>query len=161
MVFNKLMKFLLRKDSSVYCSAVDSFTYETVDSILTQNGIPSDFVHAENPKLRHRYIDIFGEIRKELFEQHLKSLPKDEQTLIRDGQHASQSHRFAEHASDYAVSLKNRLSDLGYVNDVKIGYYHMDRIVLTIELKEEVEEAVWRRDLPWLYMGFETRVMRT
>lgn len=119
-------------------------------------GVPDKFITHKNPVRRDRWIMQYGELRRHLYQKHIKSLDTDEQQLIAENRHPSQSHRFADNALPYLDSLKQELDLIGLVyNSVELGMYHMDRIILSVDLDpvQQADPAGW----PWLHRGFEVK----
>ena len=105
---------------------------------------------AEQERRLHEY----GELQRFLFAKHLESLPEAEQQEYRAGTHPSQSHRFRDRALPIAQQLQEELARRGYVTEVEIGFYHLDRIVLSAELSRWPNEEEWP-SWPWFFRGFE------
>src|SRR5215469_207028 len=80
---------------------------------------------------RERRLHEYGELLRFLFAKHLGSLPEAEQQEYRAGTHPSQSHRFRDRAALIAEQLQEELAQRGYVTKVEIGFYNLDRIVLS------------------------------
>jgi hypothetical protein len=105
---------------------------------------------------RERRLHEYGELKRFLFAKHLGSLPEAEQQEYRAGTHPSQSHRFRDRAALTAQQLQEELAQRGYVAKVEIGFYHLERIVLSAELSRWPNEEEWP-SWPWFFRGFEVR----
>jgi hypothetical protein len=105
---------------------------------------------AEQERRLHEY----GELQRFLFAKHLESLPEAEQQEYRAGTHPSQSHRFRDRAALIAEQLQEELAQRGYVTKVEIGFYHLERIVLSARLSRWPNEEEWP-SWPWFFRGFE------
>ena len=108
----------------------------------------------KNEAERERRLHEYGELKRFLFAKHLGSLPEAEQQEHRAGTHSSQSHRFRDRAALIAQQLQEELAQRGYVARVEIGFYHLDRIVLSAELSRWPNEEEWP-SWPWFFRGFE------
>src|SRR5262245_40397812 len=105
---------------------------------------------AEQERRLHEY----GELQRFLFAKHLESLPEAEQQEYRAGTHPSQSHRFRDRAALIAQQLQEELARRGYVTKMEIGFYHLDRIVVSAKLSRWPTEEEWP-SWPWFFRGFE------
>lgn len=124
---------------------------------MAGENIPNGFVHEPDPELRDKYIRQYGALRRHLYAKHLLTLSAEDQAAINDGRHPSQSHDFADDALPYCKLLQRHLESLGVnVTDVRPGWYHMDRIVLSVQTSDALD-AVRSRTLPWLFQGFEVK----
>ena len=131
--------------------------YDSVREWMVGERVPENFFRLEDPALRDKYITEYGELRRHLFEKHIRTLPETEQELFKTGRHPSESHRFAAQAEPYAERLQRHLESLGEkVAAVRIGFYHCDRIVLSVDL-EPRPRAIDLETLPWLFEGFEIK----
>lgn len=128
--------------------------YESVEDWMAGENVPAGFVSLEDAELRDRYITEFGELRRHLFAKHKSTLAPDDQQKLSDGTHPSQSHSFAADAEPYCQLLAGHLRLLGIeADEVELGWYHMDRIILTVHLGDSrVPEGT---KPPWLFQGFE------
>lgn len=135
--------------------------YDSVEDWMTGENVPMGFITEPDTELRDKYIRQYGELRRHLYAKHLGTLPADGQQLIDEGRHPSQSHRFADDAQPYCEQLDRHLGTLGLdVSGVHLGWYHMDRIVLTVETPEHLDGAKYRK-LPWFFQGFEVKYIST
>ena len=135
----------------------DKNKYDSIEEWMDKEKIPSGFFQIEDEQLRNKYIAEYGELRQHLFDRHIKTLSEEEQELFAKGEHPSQSHRYEEKAKPCAEELQEELSGLGFVEKVSIGYYHMDRIVFSVDINREISTEEYKM-IPWLYKGFETKV---
>ncbi len=71
--------------------------------------------------------------------------------------HPSQSWDLEEAAEPFAKALQDELKDLDFVVDVAVALYHMDRIVLSVDLTRHPGTAELRRIPPYFH-GFEVKV---
>ncbi len=124
---------------------------------MAAESVPMGFIKEPDPRLRDKYIRQYGELRRHLYAKHVATLSSDDQQAIKDGCHPSQSHRFADAAQPYCELLERHLVSLGLnVSDVHLGWYHMDRIVLSVETPEQLDVSRFTK-LPWLFQGFEIK----
>lgn len=77
-------------------------------------------------------MDEFGELRKHLFEIHLKTLSPEQQRALLAGSHPSQDHSLTLQAKPFAEALAERLKTLQCVQDVSVANYHFNRNVLYV-----------------------------
>ena len=111
--------------------------YESVDDWMVGENVPAGFVSLDDADLRDRYITEYGELRRHLFAKHALTLNSDDQRKLKEGIHPSQSHSFAADAEPYCQLLAVYLRSLGIEpHEIVLGWYHMDRIVLTIYLAQ-------------------------
>lgn len=128
---------------------------------MTGENVPMGFIKEPDPILRNKYIRHYGELRRHLYAKHVATLSHDDQQAINDGCHPSQSHRFADVAQQYCELLRHHLVSHGLdVSDVQLGWYHMDKIVLTVETPKQLDAGKFRK-LPWLFQGFEIKYTST
>ena len=128
--------------------------YESVDDWIAGENVPPGFVSLDDAELRDRYITEYGELRRHLFAKHAATLSTEDQQKLDDGTHPSQSHSFATDAEPYCRLLDSYLRSIGIVPDeIVLGWYHMDRIVLTVYLDDSQVPADTKP--PWLFQGFE------
>ena len=105
----------------------------------------------------NRRLHEYGELERFLFAKHLATLPEVEQQEYQAGTHPSQSHRFRDRALPIAQQLQEELAQRGYAAKVEIGYYHLDRIVLSAQLSRWPSEEEWP-SWPWFFRGFEVKL---
>lgn len=129
--------------------------YSSVEAWLKGEGLTTPIVQIADPVERDRRITEYGELRQLLFKQHVKSLSAEEQSQLVEGLHPSQSHRFADRAEPFVSLLRDHLASVGFPAKVCLGMYHMDRIVLSVDLSEDPGER--RVSLPWVFRGFEIK----
>jgi hypothetical protein len=129
--------------------------YESVEDWIANENVPPNFVSLDDSTLRDKYITEYGELRRHLFAKHAATLSLADQKKLSDGTHPSQSHEFASDAEPYCQVLDTHLKSLGIVADeIVLGWYHMDRIVLTVYCDESRTAAADQKP-PWLFQGFE------
>ena len=129
--------------------------YPSVEAWFEGEGLTVPVVKIADPVERDRRITEYGELRRHLFAEHIKTLSWEEQLEFQEGTHPSQSHRFADRAERFVPLLREHLVSLGFPCEVCLGRYHMDRFVLSAGLDEDPGER--RRELPWLFRGFEIK----
>jgi hypothetical protein len=129
--------------------------YSSLEAWFEGERLTDPLFKTASPEERDRRIAEYAELRRHLFAKHIKTLSAEEQRQFEQGTHPSQSHRYAERAEPFAGVLQGYLEDLGFISDVCLGWYHMDRIVLTAALETDPGER--RSQLPWLFRGFEVK----
>jgi len=111
--------------------------------------------------LRHKItgfrINRFAKRRQRDFNHHLSTLPKEEQRQWADGSHASQSHDRAERAQPIARQFEDELRNRGLDAGVEVGYYQMNRLVLSVDLRSPPTD---KAKLPRFFRGFEVMYHR-
>jgi hypothetical protein len=70
--------------------------------------------------------------------------------------HPCQSYGYQDRARPIAQELQGELSRRGYDTKVEIGFYHLDRIVLSAKLSRWPSEEEWA-SCPWYFRGFEVK----
>jgi len=129
--------------------------YDSVEDWMAAENVPSNFGMIDNEELRDRYINEYGELRRHLFAKHAATLSAADQQKLNDGNHPSLSHAFADAAQPYCNLLDLHLKTLGVIaDDIVLGWYHMDRIVLMVTLNDTDPESDEKKS-PWLFQGFE------
>ena len=129
--------------------------YDSVQDWIAGENVPPNFVSMDDASLRDKYITEYGELRRHLFAKHAATLSHVDQKKLSDGTHPSQSHSFATDAEPYCQLLDTHLQSLGIVADeIVLGWYHMDRIVLTVYCDESDVGSADQKP-PWLFKGFE------
>ncbi len=111
-----------------------------------------------DPQERDRRITEYGELRRHLFAKHLKTLPAEVQRDFKQGTHPSQRHEFAGRAEPFVALLREHLASLGFRSVVCLAQYHLDRIVLSVDLGTDPGER--QAELPWFFNGFEVKYQR-
>ena len=99
---------------------------------MVGESIPSPFSTIDDLEERSRMMDEFGELRKHLFEQHLKTLSSEQQQALRDGRHPSQDHKLTLQAKRFADALAEKLKVLPCVHEVSVANYHFNRNVINV-----------------------------
>lgn len=116
--------------------------------------VPRDFTKSEDSVALSKWMEQYCELRRHLFKKHIKSLSHEEQSQFKRGIHPSQSHSFADRAEPFAAALKEEMEGKGSSCEVRLGWYHMDRIVLICDLVHAPDVP---ENLPWLFRGFEIK----
>lgn len=132
-------------------------TYDSLEAWIEGEGLPKDWARHPDAKRRAVWYAQFAELKEHLWTKHIASLPDEEQRQFSERTHPSLSHRFKERAQPFAAELKEALLRLGYVADVQVGFYHLDRIVLSAKLDKTPPEQL--RGVPWLFRGFEVKYL--
>jgi hypothetical protein len=117
-------------------------------------GLTGPLSKIEDEAEQERRLHEYGELKRFLFAKHLASLPEAEQQEYRAGNHPSQHHHFRDRAQPIARQLQEELASRGYAAKVELGYYHLDRIILSAELSRWPSEEEWP-SWPWFFRGFE------
>lgn len=136
-------------------------SYPSVAAWMEAERIPADFVNIPDAAERDRVIGQYGELRRHLFEKHVRTLPPDEQTRLAQNRHPSQSHERMPEARRYADALREQLREVPFVRAVGLGAYHCDRVILCVEISPEVGEDEALSRIPLLFSGFEVRIHPT
>lgn len=129
--------------------------YSSVEAWFKGEGLTQGVFAIADPVERDRRITEYGELRQHLFAKHVKTLSREERRQFKQGCHPSQSHRFAGRAEPFVSSLRKHLAGLGFGAKVCLGFYHMDRLVLSADL--DADPGGRRSLLPWLFRGFEVK----
>jgi hypothetical protein len=129
--------------------------YESVESWIEGERLTTPITQIADPVERDRRITEYGELRRYLFAKHIKTLSSEEQRWFAEGTHPSQSHRFAARAEPFASALRDHLVNVGVPAVVRLGWYHMDRIVLSADLDNDPGDR--RSELPRMFRGFEIK----
>ncbi|NWK57740.1 hypothetical protein HW115_19130 [Verrucomicrobiaceae bacterium N1E253] len=134
-------------------------TIAEVNARYEDIGLPDDWAVEPNLEVRDRYFQRYSEARKKIFQEHIDTLPKQEQRSIGIGEHPSQSHSRGKEARVIADELEADLIDEGidFVKKVEVGAYHGDRIIFGYLIKSGVSLSKAETLLPFYYRGFETR----
>ena len=120
--------------------------YTSISSWFHGESIPKGFALEYGSGRRPDYkvyMTQFCELRQHLFDKHMKTLPKEIQTQLKNRQHPSQSHTTKQQAKPVLQRLKNALSGLDFVKDVSIKMAQMNMVQFNVILKSEptVEQA--------------------
>jgi hypothetical protein len=129
--------------------------YPSIEAWFKGEGLTEPVFKIADLVERDRRIAEYGELRQHLFAKHIKTLSREERRKFKEGTHPSQSHRFADRAEPFVGLLREHLGSLGFPSEVCLGWYHMDRIVLTADLHDDPGER--QHELPWLFRGFEIK----
>jgi hypothetical protein len=129
--------------------------YPSLEAWFKGEGLTDPLFKIADPAERDRRITEYGELRQHLFALHIKTLTPQEQREIKEGAHPSQRHCFADRAEPFVALLQEHLASLGFQSKVLLGYYHLDRIVLSADLENDPSER--QHELPRLFRGFEIK----
>jgi hypothetical protein len=129
--------------------------YDSIEEWIKFEKIPTPLSIIKDETLRDKYWSQFIKLRRHLFASHLASLPPEEQQLLKDKKHPSQSHALFESAKSYLENFKNSLRNLDSVEKIELGSYHMDRLIIDVFLVPGTDVAKVRRQIPQFYSGFE------
>ncbi|SRR6266404_7097105 len=132
-------------------------TMEYVERQFKKTGLPDGWYKEPCRKTRDHYCDLFAACRQRMFAQHLRTLSRQERKDIQEGNHPSQHHAMSKQAQPYAEKLKLELSHLDWVEGVTLGYYHLDRLVLTVGLRYDPGRETVIKSLPFCFHGFEIK----
>lgn len=108
---------------------------------------------------REAYFADLKRWKHKVWSKHLRTLSRAARAQFRTQTHPSQSHDFETRAIPYTVRLREYLESHGFVADVQLGYYHLGRFVLSVDLRGEDPDA-HTTVLPWLFEGFEVKYQR-
>ena len=129
--------------------------YPSIEAWFKGEGLTEGIVEIADPVERDRRITEYGELRRHLFAKHMKTLSAEEQRQLKEGSHPSQSHQLADRAEPFVALLRDYLASLGFPAKVCLGWYQLDRIVITVDLDADPGEGY--AQLPWLFRGFEIK----
>lgn len=121
--------------------------------------LPEDWTRHPDQTQRGLWWEQYSELKEHLWQKHIRSLSDEEQKQFKDGTHPSMSHAFYERAQPYCDLLRDDLKRQGIEAVVKIGFYHMDRIVLSAYLAELPLGGL--PGSPWLFHGFEVKAVNS
>jgi len=130
-------------------------TLGELEAALISRGVQQSFTQIKDARQRAEQFDRYSEVKEKFYRLHLRSLSKDEQRAFRDGTHPSQSHDRFRMAEPMTTQLQSHLSNIGVKSNVCLGTYHMERIVLSVDLANE--PTALRGQLPWLFHGYEVK----
>lgn len=119
-------------------------------------GLVGPLVNIADEAERERRIHEFGELKRFLFAKHLATLTPEERRQFEKGDHPSQTHSFADRAKPVAEEFRRELQQFGVVARVDLGWYHLDRIVLSVALAENPTAEEYEQ-LPQFFRGFEAK----
>src|ERR1044072_81075 len=103
--------------------------YASVEAWFKGEGLKTPFIQIADPVERDHRITEYGELWK-----NVTTLSAEEQRQFAEMTHPSQSHKFANRAEPFTAELREHLAQLGFPAKVTLGWYHMDRIVLSADL---------------------------
>jgi hypothetical protein len=130
--------------------------HSSIAAWFKAEGLTGPLSKIEDEAERERRMHEYGELERFRFAKHLASLPEAEQREYRAGTHSSQSHRFRDRAQPIALQLQEELARRGYAAKAEVGFYHLDRIVLYVELSQWPSEDEWP-SWPWFFRGFQVK----
>ena len=111
----------------------------------------------DNPSMQDRLFAQLGELRQKLWDNHFSTLSDDERKEFSQGMHPSQSHSRAPQAQPFVEEFEKRFASLGYIKKIALGFYHGDRLVISVSFSEDVPRKRWAQDLPAYFRGFEVK----
>ena len=132
--------------------------YDSLEAWAAGIGLPADWMKHPNQAQRNVWWKQFAELKQHLWQKHLSTLTQEEQRQLKDGTHPSLRHEYEERALPFCKLLEAELERQGLKSVVKIGFYHMDRIVLSTYLSELPPGGL--PGSPWLFRGFEVKAVR-
>lgn len=109
-------------------------------------------VHPDKKKVG-AWIEEYGLLKKQLWNAHILTLSELERSEFQNGTHPSLSHSRADRALAIVPLIQQYLLSREIHADVKIGFYHMDRIVFSAYIDADPE--ILGDSLPWLFRGYE------
>jgi hypothetical protein len=127
--------------------------YPSFRAWMHARGVPQGWLVHPDKKKVDVWIEEYGILKKQLWNAHILTLSELEQDEFRTGIHPSLSHSRADRAAAIVPSMRQHLLSRGINADIKIGFYHMDRIVLSAYIDADPETL--GDSLPWLYRGYE------
>lgn len=138
--------------------AQNHLAYDSLEAWAKGAGLPDDWTNHPDKALRDLWWKHFAELKQHLWQNHLLTLTHEEQQQFKDGTHPSLRHEYAERALPFCKLLEADLARNGLTSVVKLGYYHMDRIVLSAYFSELPSGGL--PGSPWLFHGFEVKAVR-
>ena len=132
--------------------------YDSLEAWAAGNGLPKDWTKHPNQAQRDVWWQQFAELKEHLWQKHVSTLSPEEQQQFKDGTHPSLRHEYAERALPFCKLLEAELERKGLMSVVKIGYYHMDRLVLSVYLSDFPPAGL--PGSPWFFRGFEVKAIR-
>lgn len=124
--------------------------FKCTEAWIEEFGDPFKAERDYNPDLLSR----FAAFRSAMFQVHYRALSDDDRRSLDDETHPSYKHEWVEKARPYADDLKKNLSGIDYVEDVGVGAYHGDTVVLQVRLTKPVTWQEYRKHIPELFRGF-------
>src|SRR5262249_3587369 len=103
---------------------------------------------------RERRLREDGGLGRVLFARDLAWRPEAGEQEDRARAHPRHSHRSRDRAEPTAQQLQEELASRGYATKVEIGFYHLDRIVLSARPSRWPGEEEWPT-WPWFFRGFQ------
>ena len=130
-------------------------SYDSLEAWAEGEHLPKDWTKHPDISQRKLWWKQFAELKQHLWTRHVATLSSEEQNEFKAGTHPSLSHKFRERAQPFTVLLKEELAKQGYAAEVKVTFYHLDRIVLLASLDQTPPGRL--RGVPWLFRGFEVK----
>jgi hypothetical protein len=127
--------------------------YDSLQAWAEGDGLPKDWTKHPDQKQRNMWWQQYAELKQHLWQRHIATLTPEEQQEFKAGTHPSLSHEFRDRAQPFTEYLKEELARQGYNAEVRLGFYHLDRIVLNAVLDRTPPDRL--REVPWLFRGFE------
>lgn len=132
-------------------------TYPSFEAWAAGENLPKDWMRHPDANQRALWFAQFAELKEQLWTKHIASLSAEEQRQFTDRTHPSLSHRFKDRAQPFTAELKEELARLGYSAEVEVGFYHLDRIVLSAKVEKATPDQL--HGVPWLFRGFEVKYL--
>ncbi|MCX6880571.1 MAG: hypothetical protein NTW21_43210 [Verrucomicrobia bacterium] len=157
--WNSFLGTLFLEASKRYLFGLIKFTHEFLVFAVEDQGKVHEYAYRISPKKAEIYFSRFRQWREDVYRRHTATLSPSERDSLDAGSHPSLSHSRQVEARAYADDLMADLRRRGvdFVNEVRIGLYHGDRLILTLMVDAGVEEQVVLSSLPCYYRGFEVR----
>ncbi|HTD68496.1 MAG TPA: hypothetical protein VK846_18395 [Candidatus Limnocylindria bacterium] len=133
--------------------------YRSIRAWISGEGIPTPFTAIKDPKRVDQVMTQLGELRKHLFDLHLRSLSEQQRKLLNEGKHPSQDHALGSAALPIARALEDKLRHLPFVKRVGVGAYHCNRNVLDVFVSGIELSDSRLVEVPDFYEGFEVLAM--
>ena len=132
--------------------------YDSLEAWAAAIGLPDDWTRHPDTAQRDIWWKQYAAVKQQIWERHVASLSPEEQRQFKDGSHPSLSHSRAELARPFCSCLEAELASRGIESVVKLGFYHMDRIVLSAYMTQPPVGGF--PGSPWLFRGFEVKAVR-
>ncbi len=127
--------------------------YDSFEAWAEGEGLPKDWTKHPDKDQRDLWWHQYAELKQHLWQRHVATLTSEERQEFEARSHPSLSHDFRERAQPFTEYLKEELARRGYNAEVRLGFYHLDRIVLNAVLDRTPPDRL--RGVPWLFRGFE------
>ena len=106
-----------------------SVQYEGMKQLIPERSLPD-----ASDVDREAYFADLKRWKHKVWSKHLRTLSRTARAEFRANSHPSQSHDFESRAIPYTARLKEYLESRGFTTDVSLGYYHLGRFVLSVDL---------------------------